>query len=121
MKAYRLVKANAGSAGVDKESLEAFEKNLKGNLYKVWNRMSSGSYFPPAVRAVPHSRERVLASDQRRVRLCYLSLAANVIPSGHGLQQLTCRPILPPRMQSFWPNARPGLRPSIEFEAHTLY
>lgn len=53
MKAYRLVKANAGSAGVDKVSLEAFEKNLKGNLYKVWNRMSSGSYFPPAVRAVP--------------------------------------------------------------------
>ncbi|WP_375167027.1 reverse transcriptase domain-containing protein [Bradyrhizobium brasilense] len=53
MKAYRLVKANAGSAGVDKVSLEAFEKSLKGNLYKVWNRMSSGSYFPPAVRAVP--------------------------------------------------------------------
>ncbi|UPU01678.1 group II intron reverse transcriptase/maturase (plasmid) [Bradyrhizobium barranii subsp. apii] len=52
MKAYRLVKANAGSAGVDKVSLEAFEKDLKGNLYKVWNRMSSGSYFPPAVRAV---------------------------------------------------------------------
>lgn len=53
MKAYRLVKANAGSAGVDKVSLETFEKDLKGNLYKVWNRMSSGSYFPPAVRAVP--------------------------------------------------------------------
>lgn len=52
MKAYRLVKANAGSAGVDKVSLEAFEKDLKGNLYKIWNRMSSGSYFPPAVRAV---------------------------------------------------------------------
>ncbi|MCP1838457.1 group II intron reverse transcriptase/maturase [Bradyrhizobium sp. USDA 4523] len=52
MKAYRLVKANAGSAGVDKVSLEAFEKDLKGNLYKVWNRMSSGSYFPPAIRAV---------------------------------------------------------------------
>lgn len=53
MKAYRLVKANAGSAGVYKVSLETFEKDLKGNLYKVWNRMSSGSYFPPAVRAVP--------------------------------------------------------------------
>jgi len=53
MKAYKLVKANAGAAGVDKVSLETFEKNLKGNLYKVWNRMSSGSYFPPAVRAVP--------------------------------------------------------------------
>lgn len=53
MKAYLLVKANAGSAGVDKVSLETFENDLKGNLYKVWNRMSSGSYFPPAVRAVP--------------------------------------------------------------------
>jgi len=53
MKAYKLVKANAGAAGADKVSLEAFEKDLKGNLYKVWNRMSSGSYFPPAVRAVP--------------------------------------------------------------------
>ncbi|MGY3695753.1 RNA-directed DNA polymerase [Bradyrhizobium sp. USDA 3240] len=52
MKAYKLVKANAGAAGVDKVSLEAFEKGLKGNLYKVWKRMSSGSYFPPAVRAV---------------------------------------------------------------------
>jgi len=52
LKAYQLVKANAGAAGVDKMSLEMFEKDLKDNLYKVWNRMSSGSYFPPAVRAV---------------------------------------------------------------------
>ena len=53
MKAYKLVKANAGSAGVDRQSLEDFEENLKDNLYKIWNRMSSGSYFPPAVKAVP--------------------------------------------------------------------
>jgi group II intron reverse transcriptase/maturase len=50
--AYQRVKANRGAAGVDGESLEAFEKNLKGNLYKIWNRMSSGSYFPPPVRRV---------------------------------------------------------------------
>ena len=50
--AYRRVKANRGAAGVDGESLTAFEKNLKDNLYKVWNRMSSGSYFPPPVRLV---------------------------------------------------------------------
>ena len=50
--AYRLVKANHGSAGVDAESLEEFEKNLKPNLYKIWNRLSSGSYFPPPVKAV---------------------------------------------------------------------
>ena len=50
--AYQRVKANRGAAGVDGESLTTFEKDLKGNLYKVWNRMSSGSYFPPPVRLV---------------------------------------------------------------------
>src|ERR1700689_5811769 len=50
--AYQRVKANRGAAGVDGESLTTFEKDLKGNLYKVWNRMSSGSYFPPPVRTV---------------------------------------------------------------------
>jgi len=50
--AFKAVKANAGAAGVDKETIEDFEKDLKGNLYRVWNRMSSGSYFPPPVRAV---------------------------------------------------------------------
>ena len=50
--AHLTVKSNAGAAGIDKESIEDFEKNLIGNLYKIWNRMSSRSYFPPAVRAV---------------------------------------------------------------------
>jgi len=50
--AYQWVKANKGAAGVDGESLEEFERNLKNNLYKLWNRMSSGSYFPPPVRVV---------------------------------------------------------------------
>jgi RNA-directed DNA polymerase len=50
--AFLAVKANAGSAGVDKETIADFERDLKGNLYRVWNRMSSGSYFPPPVRAV---------------------------------------------------------------------
>ena len=52
LKAYELVKANAGAAGVDQQSLSDFERNLKGNLYKLWNRLSSGSYFPPPVKAV---------------------------------------------------------------------
>ena len=52
VEAFRRVKANRGAAGVDGESLTAFEKDLKGNLYKVWNRMSSGSYIPPPVRLV---------------------------------------------------------------------
>ena len=51
--AYKAVKSNAGAAGVDKQTIEQFEGDLRNNLYKLWNRMSSGSYFPPPVRAVP--------------------------------------------------------------------
>jgi hypothetical protein len=63
--AYCRVKANKGAAGVDEVSIEEFEADLQSNLYEVWNRMSSGTYFPPPVRAVeipkasgggPHSR-----------------------------------------------------------------
>lgn len=50
--AYVKVKGNKGAAGIDGCSVEDFESDLKGNLYKVWNRMSSGSYFPPPVKAV---------------------------------------------------------------------
>lgn len=50
--AYLKVKANKGAAGVDDQSVEEFEKDLKNNLYKLWNRMSSGTYFPPPVRTV---------------------------------------------------------------------
>jgi RNA-directed DNA polymerase len=51
-RAWRRVRANRGAAGVDEESLEMFERDLKNNLYRLWNRMSSGSYFPPPVREV---------------------------------------------------------------------
>ena len=50
--AYKRVKANQGAAGVDGKSIAAFEQDLENNLYRIWNRMSSGSYFPPAVRRV---------------------------------------------------------------------
>jgi RNA-directed DNA polymerase len=50
--AYRRVRANKGAPGVDGQDLDEFESDLQGNLYRIWNRMSSGSYFPPAVRAV---------------------------------------------------------------------
>ena len=50
--AYRCVKANKGAAGVDGQSLEEFDLDIKSNLYKLWNRMSSGSYMPPPVRRV---------------------------------------------------------------------
>jgi RNA-directed DNA polymerase len=76
VKAYKLVKANAGAAGVDEESLEDFAKDLKKNLYKLWNRMSSGSYMPPAVRAVPISKksggQRILGIPTVGDRICQM-------------------------------------------------
>ena len=50
--AWKRVKANRGAAGIDEETIQVYEVNLKDNLYKLWNRMSSGSYFPPPVRTV---------------------------------------------------------------------
>lgn len=52
MEAFKAVKVNSGAAGIDLESISEFENDLKNNLYKIWNRMSSGSYFPPPVKAV---------------------------------------------------------------------
>ena len=52
LEAYRRVRANQGAAGIDGESLAMFEADLAGNLYKLWNRLSSGSYFPPPVKQV---------------------------------------------------------------------
>lgn len=49
---YKKVKANRGAAGIDEQSIEEFEENLSRNLYKLWNRMASGSYFPPSVKVV---------------------------------------------------------------------
>ena len=69
--AYRQVKANRGAPGVDGVTLEEFDQDLKNNLYKIWNRMSSGSYFPPPVKAVeipkPHGGgTRTLACRRSR-------------------------------------------------------
>jgi len=49
---YQKVMEKDGGAGIDKVSIEVFNKDLSGNLYKIWNRMASGSYFPPPVRTV---------------------------------------------------------------------
>jgi RNA-directed DNA polymerase len=51
--AYLRVKANRGAAGIDGQSIEDFDRDQSRNLYRIWNRMSSGSYIPPAVKAVP--------------------------------------------------------------------
>jgi RNA-directed DNA polymerase len=61
VEAYRRVKANRGAAGVDGESLQQFEADRRNQLYKIWNRMSSGSYFPHRC-VSSRSRRRVAAS-----------------------------------------------------------
>lgn len=76
VQAFELVKANAGAAGVDNQSLEDFEKDLKDNLYKLWNRMSSGCYFPPPVKAaaIPKKSggERILGVPTVADRVCQM-------------------------------------------------
>lgn len=90
--AYRQVKANKGAPGVDEVSLEEFDKDLKDNLYKIWNRMSSGSYFPPPVKAVeipkPHGQgTRVLGvptiADRIAQTVAARRLEAKVEPIFH--------------------------------------
>ena len=89
--AWRRVKANRGAAGVDEESIQAFEENLRGTLYKVWNRMSSGSYIPPPVRAVEIPKKkggsRMLGvptvADRVAQTVAYLYLEPMVEPVFH--------------------------------------
>jgi len=58
--AYKKVKANKGSAGVDSVSMEEFDANRRKHLYKLWNRMASGSYFPPPVKEVEPSDSELM-------------------------------------------------------------
>lgn len=90
--AWLRVKANRGAAGVDEESIQAFEANLEGNLYKLWNRMSSGSYLPPPVRAVEIPKKggrgvRTLGvptvADRVAQTVVYLCLEPEVEPVFH--------------------------------------
>lgn len=84
MKSYRLVKENAGAAGVDQQSLADFDRNLKDNLYKLWNRMSSGSYFPDAVRAVAIPKksggERILGIPTVSDRIAQMVVKLTIEP-----------------------------------------
>jgi RNA-directed DNA polymerase len=85
--AYKSVKANKGAAGVDGQSVEEFEADLQNNLYKIWNRMSSGTYFPPPVRAVeipkPHGGGmRILGIPIVADRIAQMSLASVMGPPG---------------------------------------
>ncbi|MBV9596575.1 MAG: hypothetical protein JOZ87_06895 [Chloroflexi bacterium] len=100
--AYQKVKANDGAAGVDRESIEDFERDLKGNLYKLWNRLSSGSYFPAPVRAVEIPKKH----GQGKVRVLGVPTVADRIA------QTVVRMYLEPKVEPrFHPDSygyRPG-------------
>ena len=98
--AYKRVKANHGAAGVDKVSIEAFDENLEKNLYKIWNRMSSGSYFPPPVRQVE------IPKDEKSTRKLGIPTVADRIA-----QMVTKRHLEPLLEPMFHPDSygyRPG-------------
>jgi RNA-directed DNA polymerase len=90
-KAYLQVKANRGAPGVDGVTIKDFEKDLKNNLYKIWNRMSSGTYFPQPVREVlipkPDASERSLGvpciSDRIAQTVAKMYLEPKVEPIFH--------------------------------------
>jgi RNA-directed DNA polymerase len=97
--AYKKVKANKGSAGVDKVSIEDFDKNKEGNLYKIWNRLSSGSYFPPPVREVE------IPKGDGKVR------KLGIPTVGDRIAQMVIKDYLEPRLEKeFSPNSY-GYRP----------
>jgi RNA-directed DNA polymerase len=86
--AWKRVKANHGAAGVDEESIADFEKDLKDNLYKIWNRMSSGCYFPRGVRTVG------IPKKDGRVRLLGIPTVADRV--GQMVAKMYFEPVLEP-------------------------
>lgn len=98
--AYQCVKANAGAEGIDGESIEEFERCLSDNLYKLWNRMCSGSYFPPPVKGVP------IPKKSRGVRIPGMPTVADRIAQTVVKQML--EPVLDPLFHRNSYGYRPG-------------
>jgi RNA-directed DNA polymerase len=98
--AFKRVKANGGAAGVDKESVEEFENNLSDNLYKLWNRLCSGSYFPPPVKGVP------IPKKSGGVRMLGVPTVADRV--AQTVVKLVLEPILEPLFHSDSFGYRPG-------------
>jgi RNA-directed DNA polymerase len=99
-KAYKHVKANDGAAGVDGITIKEFEKNVKDNLYKIWNRMSSGSYFPPPVKAVE------IAKDDGKIR----KLGVPTLPDR--IAQMVAKMYLEPLLEPHFHEDSYGYRPN---------
>ncbi|MFI5283297.1 MAG: reverse transcriptase domain-containing protein, partial [Candidatus Dormibacterales bacterium] len=98
--AYRRVKANRGAAGIDGETIEEYERNLEGNLHKLWNRMSSGSYFPPPVRMV-----EIPKPGGRGVRVLGVPTVADRVA------QTVAKLYLEPKVEPFFHDDSYGYRP----------
>jgi len=98
--AYKLVRANAGAAGIDKESLTEFALDLKGNLYKLWNRLSSGSYFSPAVRLVEIPKKQ---GGTRKLGIPTVS---------DRIVQMTVKLLMEPKLDSLFLEDSYGYRPN---------
>ena len=98
-KAYKKVKSNRGSAGVDQVSLSEFDSNLEKQLYKVWNRLSSGSYYPPAVKEV-----EVPKKDGGKRKL-------GIPTVGDRIAQQVIKSYLEPRLEGIFHKDSYGYRP----------
>lgn len=99
VEAFRRVRSNKGAPGVDEQTVEMYERDLKDNLYKLWNRMSSGSYFPQAVRSceIPKQdgRKRILGIPTVNDRVA----------------QMVAKLVLEPRLEKIFHNDSYGYRP----------
>ncbi len=97
--AYKRVKANKGAAGSDEQSLDEFENDLGNNLYKIWNRMSSGSYVPPPVLRVE------IPKGDGKVRLLGIPTVSDRIA------QMTVKICLEPELERVFHEDSYGYRP----------
>lgn len=98
--AYKRVKSNGGSAGIDNVSLDKYEENLSKNLYKLWNRLSSGSYFPPPVKEV------AIPKGEGKVRKLGIPTVADRVA------QMVVKQYLEPRLETIFHNSSYGYRPN---------
>ena len=100
LEAFKKVKQNKGSAGIDEVDIENFQKDLKGNLYKIWNRMSSVSYFPPPVKAVEIPKK---SGGTRRLGIPTIS---------DRIAQMVVKMYLEPNIEPIFHNDSYGYRPN---------
>ena len=98
--AYKRVKSNGGSAGIDNVSLDKYEENLSKNLYKLWNRLSSGSYFPPPVKEV------AIPKGDGKVRKLGITTVADRVA------QMVVKQYLEPSLEPIFHNSSYGYRPN---------